>query len=172
MKARQCLAAALCLACAAPAGWSQQQTQAIEPQRPTGFIMIRPYEAPLVPPIQPGNSLRLQDLIRAGKLYLTAQDAIALALENNIDIEMARYTPVLDQWSLERAEAGGALPGVPSSQSQAGSVASGEGVSGSQSAAGVSSSGGSTTQNNAVNATISQIGPVTPTLDPVFQSTE
>ena len=41
-----------------------------------------------VPPIRLSNSDRLQMLIRAGKLYLTAHDAIALALENNIDIEI------------------------------------------------------------------------------------
>ena len=35
------------------------------------------------------NSPRLSELVRAGMLYLTAQDAIALALENNIDIEVA-----------------------------------------------------------------------------------
>lgn len=171
MKPRQVAASALCLLCVAPAGWTQQG-QSIEPERPTGFVFLRPYETPTVPPVRTANSLRLRDLIRAGKLYLTAQDAIALALENNIDIELARYTPTIDQWNLQRSEAGGALPGVPSGQSQAGSVVSGEGVSGSQSAAGVSSGGGSTAQNNAVNATISQIGPVTPTLDPVFQSTE
>ena len=68
------------------------------------------------------------NLIRAGNLYLTAQDAIALALENNIDIEVARYGPVFRNWQLERSQAGGALPGVPSSASQAGSVASGQGI--------------------------------------------
>jgi len=171
MKLRRFLASALCLLCAAPASWAQQ-VRNIEPERPTGSVFLRPYKTPTVPPVRTANSLRLRDLIRDGKLYLSAQDAIAIALENNIDIELARYTPTTDQWNLERAEAGGALPGVPSGQSQAGSVVSGEGVSGSQSASGVSSSGGSSTQNNAVNATISQIGPVTPTLDPVFQSTE
>src|SRR5207245_727042 len=78
------------------------------------------------------NSGRLRDLIRAGTLYLTAQDAIALALENNIDLEVARYNPILSVWQLRRAQAGGALPGVPSGASQAGSVASGQGVAGSQ----------------------------------------
>ncbi|MDQ2711836.1 MAG: TolC family protein, partial [Acidobacteriota bacterium] len=145
--------------------WGQQQ--AIAPQKPTGFIVVRPYEAASVPPIRLRNSLRLQDLIRGGKLYLTVQDAIALALENNIDIETDRYNPLIDRWNVERAEAGGALPGVPSGTAQAGTVASGQGVAGSQAAAGVSSSGGNGTGNNTVGATITQLGPVTPTLDPV-----
>jgi outer membrane protein TolC len=109
--------------------------------------------------------------MRAGNLYLTAQDAIALALENNIDIEVARYGPILSQWQLERSQAGGALPGVPSSASQAGSVASGQGIAGSQAAAGVSIAGvgGSSAQSG--NASITQVGPVTQTLDPAIQET-
>ena len=48
--------------------------------------------APLPVP-QPGmeNSPRLHDLIRDGKLWLSLQDAIALALENNLDIDVARF---------------------------------------------------------------------------------
>ena len=51
--------------------------------------------------------------MRAGTLYLTVQDAIALALENNIDIEVARYNPLIQDWTVTRYEAGGTLPGVP-----------------------------------------------------------
>ncbi len=167
---KQALALLLATTCAAP-GWSQA-VQQIAPVRPSAPVVLRPYEAPYVPPIRTSNSLRISDLIRAGKLYLTVQDAIALALENNIDLESARYNPLIDQWSLERLEAGGALPGVPSGASQAGSVASGQGVSGAQAAAGVSVTGGSNNNGNTSNATISQIGPVTPSLDPSFQTTQ
>ena len=104
-------------------------------------------------------------------LYLTAQDAIALVLENNIDLEVSRYNPFISEWNLERAEAGGALPGVPSGASQAGSVASGQGVLGSQAAAGVTAPGASLSKGGSTNATISQIGPVTPNLDPIVQET-
>ncbi|HMD47528.1 MAG TPA: TolC family protein, partial [Bryobacteraceae bacterium] len=107
--------------------------------------------------------------IRSGILYLTAQDAIALALENNVDIEIARYNPFASQWQLERAQAGGALPGVPSGASQAGSVAAGQGVAGSQAAAGVVSSGGNSSTGGVGNATVTQVGPITQTLDPSIQ---
>lgn len=150
-----------------PVGIAQQMP--VEPERPTGTIFLRPYKSPSVPPIRVRNSSRIQDLIRGGKLYLTAQDAIALALENNIDIESARYQPLADQWNVELYEAGGSLPGVPTGSSQVSSVTSGQGVSGSQQAAGVSGGGGSSGGGNAVNATISQIGPTTPALDPVIQ---
>jgi outer membrane protein TolC len=117
------------------------------------------------------NSPRLSELVRAGTLYLTVQDAIALALENNIDIEVARYNPLIQSWNVTRSEAGGALPGVPSSASQAGSVASGQGVAGSLQAAGQSILGTGPARGQSTNATISQIGPITPTLDPIVQET-
>ncbi len=142
------------------------QSISIDPVKPTGPILLRPYLTPDVPPARTGNSPRLQDLIRAGTLYLTVQDAIALVLENNIDIEVARYSPILADWNLERARAGGALPGVPSGAAQAGTVASGQGVAGSEAAAGVTSTGGSTATNKTSNATVSQVGPIAQTLDP------
>jgi len=143
----------------------------VGPVRPQGPIVIRPYRAVTVPPISVGNSPRLGQLVRAGMLYLTAQDAIALALENDIDLEVDRYNPFISEWNLERAQAGGALPGVPSSASQAGQVASGQGVFGSQSAANVTSPAVTTTTGRTANASISQIGPVTPNLDPIVQET-
>lgn len=162
------IAAGLALLLTAPLGWSQQE--AINAQRPTGSIFIRPYKTPTIPPIRVLNTTRIQQLIRGGKLYLTAQDAIALALENNIDIETARYQPLIDQWNVQLYEAGGALPGVPSGSSQVSSVTSGQGVSGSQQAAGVGGGSNNSTNGNTANATISQLGPTTPALDPVVQA--
>ncbi len=147
------------------------QQASIEPVRPSAPIVWRPYLSTEVPPSRLANSPRLRELVRAGKLYLTAQDAIALALENNIDVEVARYNPLIAAWQLERAQAGGALPGVPSGASQAGAVASGQGVAGSQAAAGVNGGPSSASTGASGNASIAQIGPVTQTLDPIFQET-
>ncbi len=167
---RKAVAFGLSIACATIPAWAQEQS--IVPARSHRNVLVRPYLAPTIPPVRLSNSARLHSLVRAGKLYLTVQDAIALAIENNVDIEVNRYNPLIDIWNLERAEAGGPLPGVPSGFSQAGSVATGQGVAGAQAAAGVSTGGGNNTQSNSVNATISQIGPVTPTLDPVFQDVQ
>jgi outer membrane protein len=52
------------------------------------------------------NSPRIAQLIQAGKLNLSLDDAIALALENNLDIAVQRYTPWLDQMSLLLARSG------------------------------------------------------------------
>src|SRR5436305_4819629 len=169
MNFRKLVASALCFTSAGLPCWSQQA--GIAPERPSVNIFVRPYQAELIPPIRTSNSARLRDLVRAGKMYLTAQDAIALALENNIDIESARYNPLILAAQVRRAEAGGALAGVPSARSQTGSVQSGQGVAGSQAAAGVSTTGTSQ-QSGTTNATITQIGPVTPTLDPVFQDVQ
>ena len=145
--------------------------QPIAPIRPQTNILIRPYLPAEIPQARTNNSSRLQSLLRAGAIYLTAQDAIALAIENNIDLEVARYNPLIADWRLERSQAGGALPGVPSGASQAGSVASGQGVQGSQSAAGVQGGGGGGGNGGGGNATVTQIGPVTQTLDPIIQQT-
>jgi outer membrane protein len=163
-RAFQQAAVAICLASVI---WAQD----IAPMRSQAPVIVRAYLPVTVPPISVTNSERLGQLVRAGMLYLSAQDAIALVLENNIDIEVSRYNPFIAEWNLERAQAGGALPGVPGGASQAGSVATGQGVSGSQAAAGVTAPGASSTAGRTANATISQIGPVTPNLDPIVQET-
>jgi outer membrane protein TolC len=148
---------------------AQQPEIGIEPVRPTAPILWRPYLPAKVPPARLSNSDRMQLLIRAGKLYLTVHDAIALALENNLDIEYARYNISLAAWNLERSQAGGTLPGVPSGSSQVSSIQNGQGVLGSQAAAGVSLAGSRGGSSGTSNATVSQVGPVTPTLDPTIQ---
>lgn len=169
MTPRQALALWLCAALGA--GPVLAQLPSIEPVKPQKPVFVRPYMAADVPPVRENNSPRFERLIRAGALYLTAQDAVALALENNIDLEVARYNPLLAQWRLQRSEAGGLLPGVPSVASQAGTVAAGQGVSGSQMAAGVRGGGFGNASGQTSNATITQIGPVTQNLDPALQHT-
>jgi len=148
---------------------SAQGVTEIAPIPPPANSLLRPYLAPEAPPIRIANSPRLAALLRGGNLYLTAHDAIALALENNIDLEIARYSPILADWRVTRALAGGALPGVPSGAGQAASFASGQGVLGSQAAAGVSGGGGAGGGGGRSNATVSQVGPVVQTLDPTIQ---
>ena len=61
------------------------------------------------------DSPRLEKLMRAGAIYLSLRDAIALALENNLDLEFARYNPKLAQANLQRASAGELLRNVSTS---------------------------------------------------------
>ena len=138
-------------------------------KRQVPFI-VRPYLPPTVPPPKLSNSNRIRGLIRAGKLYLTVQDAIALAIENNLSLEVDRYGPLLAQVGLTRAEAGGPLRGVPSGTQQISNVNTGLGVTGSTASAGLSGSGGNGGGGAGGAASIQQIGPVTQNLDPVVQS--
>ena len=60
------------------------------------------------------NSVRLGDLVKDGKIYLSLADALALALENNFDIAIARYNLDIADTDLLRARAGSTLRGVSS----------------------------------------------------------
>ena len=123
--------------------------------------MTRPYRQPTIPPINLANSDRIESLIRAGNLYLTSQDVIALALENNLDIEIQRYGPLLTREVTKRAQGGGLLRNVgvpvaagPQSVSLAGVSLTAPGAT--TAGAGVSSSG----------TVLTQLGPAIPSLDP------
>ena len=65
-----------------------------------------------MPPLFAGSGHRLEGLVRDGKLYLTARDAIALAIENNLDVEIERYNLVLADTDRRRAAGGGNLRGI------------------------------------------------------------
>ncbi|HEY2019070.1 MAG TPA: TolC family protein [Bryobacteraceae bacterium] len=64
------------------------------------------------PPLDFQNSARVHDLIRAGNLYLSLQDALALAIENNLDIELQRFTMPVANQELLRARGGGVTRGL------------------------------------------------------------
>jgi outer membrane protein len=70
------------------------------------------FTTPYVPPAKLTNSPRLNELILNGTLKLSLEDAIALALENNLDIAVARYNLPLAETDLLRTKAGGATRGV------------------------------------------------------------
>jgi outer membrane protein TolC len=110
-----------------------------------------PYTSPYVPQPKMSNSERLHSLISGSKLRLSVEDAIALALENNLDISVARYNLGFAQTDLLRARSGGATRGVPGAFSSSAlfSGAIGGGISSissgsTTSASGVTGSGGAT----------------------------
>ena len=74
--------------------------------------VLYPYTTPFVREPRLDNSQRLENLIMDGKLVLTLDDAIALALENNLDIAWQRYNLPIAQTDLLRAKGGGATRGV------------------------------------------------------------
>ncbi len=74
--------------------------------------ILNTFSSPFVPPAKLTNSPRMNELILNGQLSLSMEDAIALALENNLDVAVARYNLPLAQTDLLRAKAGGATRGV------------------------------------------------------------
>ena len=73
---------------------------------------IGPYGSPKVPRLFAGNGDRLRSLVHDGKLYLSAKDAIALAIENNLDVEIERANLLLATTDQGRAAGGGTLRGI------------------------------------------------------------
>jgi len=72
---------------------------------------IRPYLPTAVDKASFANSLRLTDLVKNGKIYLSLSDALALAIENNYDIAISRYYMDLADLDILRAKAGATLFG-------------------------------------------------------------
>jgi outer membrane protein len=66
-----------------------------------------PYSSISIPAPQLTNAPRIDQMIHNGKLELSLQDAIELALANNVDIAVARYNPWLADTSVLKTESGG-----------------------------------------------------------------
>ncbi len=93
----------------------QPATQPVKPfeiRMPKSLSPLAPYKPESVPEPDLGNSPRLDRLIRNGKLYLSLRNAIALALENNLDLAIARYNLPIADTDILRTRAGGAFRGV------------------------------------------------------------
>ena len=134
--------------------------------------VTRDYRPMTVAPVNLTNSNRIEQLLRAGNLYLSLQDAIALTLENNLDIEIQRYGAPIQEANILRAKAGGALRGVtPSVASGATSASLGVGqASGvTQNASTSASAAASNNQGALVQQTGSSIPNYDPTLSGILQ---
>ena len=79
---------------------------------PHGWEPFSAYRSNSVPEPQLANSPRLDQLIRDGKLYISLRDAISLAIENNLDVAIARYNLPIADTDLLRTKAGASFRGV------------------------------------------------------------
>lgn len=75
---------------------------------------VKIYRPTTIPKASFVNSVRLTDLMKNGKIYLSLSDAIALALENNYDIAIARYDLDIADTDILRAKTGSSVLGAPS----------------------------------------------------------
>jgi len=104
----------------APPSAPQPQATAAKPVRMIDYSKprshfpnpIAPYLPHRVPEPSLQNSLRLEQLLQNGKLMLSLDDAIALALENNLDLAIARYNLSIADTDILRAKAGQSTRGV------------------------------------------------------------
>ncbi|HKN84673.1 MAG TPA: TolC family protein, partial [Pyrinomonadaceae bacterium] len=71
-----------------------------------------PYTPRQVPEPRVANSGRLDSLLRNGRIMLSLEDAIALALENNLDLAIARYNLAIADTDVLRAKSGNSVRGV------------------------------------------------------------
>ena len=75
--------------------------------------VLAPYRVRNVPPPNLSNSARTDQLFRDGKIYLSINDAVAMALENNLDIVLQRYNLSIADTDLLRTKSGMFALGVP-----------------------------------------------------------
>ena len=135
---------------------------------------LQPYKAQEVAQPNLGNSPRVDSLMHDGKIYLSIDDAVALALENNLDLDIARYNLNIAQADLLRAKSGASILGINTGIVQntpgggvgglGGTVGSGTG--GTTVAAG----GAGTGTNGLVSSTLGIGSPIT-SFDPVLTGT-
>jgi len=133
------------------------------------FNPLAPYTAISVPLPRLANSAQLDSLLRDGKIYLSLSDAIALALENNYDIAIARINLDIADTDILRAKAGSTLRGVSTgivANTLGGSTST---ITGGGGPGGTSSSaGGSGTGASGLVLSTNGAGPTPENLDPVL----
>ena len=91
---------------------SAQTNAAVAFDMPQSHNPLSVYSPNDVPEPQLINSPLLSQLVRDGKLYLSLKDAIRLALENNLDLAIARYNLPIANMDILRTKAGGVFRGV------------------------------------------------------------
>jgi outer membrane protein len=119
------LSGVLSLACLAqesqpPAAPTAQNTPEARPLPALNYVKpashfpnpVGPYIPKHVADPNLANTARIDQLMHDGKLYLSLNDAIALALENNLDIAIARYNLNIADTDVQRAKAGAQILGV------------------------------------------------------------
>ena len=148
------------------------QIQGVTAETGHGFVygLTRNYRVRPVAEVSFADSQRIEQLMRAGTIYLSLRDAIALALENNLDIESVRYSPKLARADLLRASAGQLIRSVSTNISTGPSSASLSVLGGATAVNNTTGSGGSSSSNIGVLSGLNfqLAGSAIPNVDPGF----
>jgi len=135
---------------------------------------IGPYTARHLAAPNLANTARIDSLMHDGKLYLSLNDAIALALENNLDVAIARYNLNIADTDVMRAKAGATILGVNAGvvQNTPGGGVGGIGATAGASTGGTSlGAGGIGAGTNGLVSSTLGLGPVITSFDPVITGT-
>ena len=132
---------------------------------------LGPYVSRHVPPPYLSNTARIDQLLQEGKLYLSMNDAVALALENNLDIAIQRYNLNIADTDILRTKAGANILGVNSgivSGTPGGGVGGLSGTIGSGTGGTSAGAGGAGTGTAGLVSSTLGSGPPITSFDPVL----
>src|SRR3984957_16584790 len=135
---------------------------------------IGPYSPRHVVAPNLANTARIDSLMHDGKVYLSLNDAIALALENNLDVAIARYNLNIADTDVLRAKAGANILGVNAGvvQNTPGGGVGGIGATAGASTGGTSlGAGGIGAGTNGLVSSTLGLGPLITSFDPVVTGT-
>lgn len=156
--------------------WAQApaaSTPALRLDIPHSNNPLNAYRATLVPEPNLANTPRLDALVHNGVLDLNLNDAIALALENNLDLAIARYNLPIAEADILRTRAGGSFRGVNTGivQNTPGGGVGGFGTGASGAGAGGTSGGAGGAGSGASGLVQSTLGAGTPvqSYDPIVK---
>jgi len=171
----------------APAASATSQSAPVETPQPQQFHLqnfdkpagyfpnpIAPYKPRYLPPPNLSNTPRIEQLMVNGKLMLSVDDAVALALENNLDIGIARYNLNIADTDVLRAKAGAAILGVFNGvvQNTPGGGVGGLGGQAGSGAGGTSAgAGGAGAGLGGLTGSTLGLGPQITSFDPIFTGT-
>jgi outer membrane protein TolC len=156
---------------AAPASLAQEMKQSQQPlfAPPKPFYVpmphsrnpISPYRPNTAPELDLSNSPRLENLIRDGKIYVSLHDAIAVAIENNLDLAYFRYNFPIAETDILRTKAGSPANGVNTGivQGTQGGFAASSGGGGSSGSGFSAGNGGIVTSTLGAGTTVSSFDP-------------
>jgi outer membrane protein len=136
---------------------------------------IAPYKSRDIALPKLANTPRIDQLMRDGKVYLSLADAVALALENNLDIAISRYNLNIADTDIWRAKAGSATLGVNTGiiQGTPGGTGIGVGTTTTGGGAGGTTTGigGAGTGFGGLVSSTTGVGAPVPSFDPAITST-
>ena len=142
---------------------------------PSAFpSLLQPYRAQELPQPDLANSPRIDALMRDGKIYLSIDDAVALTLENNLDIDIARYNLNIADTDYLRAKSGANILGINTGVVQntpGGGVGGLGGTVGSGTGGTTVAAGGAGTGTNGLVSSTLGIGSTITSFDPVLTGT-